>query len=78
MQYHDLFLEIGNALLKREMWEKALDCLAVIQECEGVSKIVLSRIDLADTGRPSAYLRHCDLSSPDERPYSGFGSLTVG
>ena len=37
MQYHNLFLELGNALLKREMWERALDCLAVIQECDGVS-----------------------------------------
>lgn len=45
MQYHDLFLEIGNALLKREMWEKALDCLAVIQECDGVSVNALSCAD---------------------------------
>ena len=36
MQYQSLFLELGNALIKRDMWEKALDCFAVMQECEGV------------------------------------------
>jgi hypothetical protein len=36
-QYHELFLDLGKLLLKREMWGKALDCLAVIQECAQVS-----------------------------------------
>jgi general transcription factor 3C polypeptide 3 (transcription factor C subunit 4) len=39
MQYQSLFLEIGEALLKRDMWEKALDCFAAIQECEGVGTV---------------------------------------
>ena len=38
IQYQSLFSELGEALLKREMWEKALDCFAVIQECDGVSR----------------------------------------
>ncbi|WRT64759.1 uncharacterized protein IL334_001693 [Kwoniella shivajii] len=34
LQYHRLFLELGGALMKRELWEKALDCYASIQESD--------------------------------------------
>lgn len=47
IQYQSFFLEIGNALLKREMWEKALDCFAAIQECERVRMAVI-RVCQAD------------------------------
>ena len=36
IQHQAYFLELGNGLIKREMWEKALDCFAAIQECDGV------------------------------------------
>ncbi|WWC86899.1 uncharacterized protein L201_001778 [Kwoniella dendrophila CBS 6074] len=34
LQYHPLFVELGDALMKRELWDKALDCYASIQECQ--------------------------------------------
>nr|XP_019047149.1 hypothetical protein I302_03756 [Kwoniella bestiolae CBS 10118]OCF26079.1 hypothetical protein I302_03756 [Kwoniella bestiolae CBS 10118] len=34
LTYHPLFVELGEALMKRELWDKALDCYASIQECE--------------------------------------------
>ncbi|WVQ98069.1 hypothetical protein IAU59_005191 [Kwoniella sp. CBS 9459] len=36
LQYSSLFLELGDALMKREMWERALDCYAPIQDCEEI------------------------------------------
>ncbi|OCF32590.1 hypothetical protein I317_00359 [Kwoniella heveanensis CBS 569] len=36
LQYSSLFIELGDALMKREMWEKALECYAAIQECEEI------------------------------------------
>ncbi|ORX38805.1 hypothetical protein BD324DRAFT_655212, partial [Kockovaella imperatae] len=36
VQYSDLFMDLGNAMIKREMWEKALECFATIQECETI------------------------------------------
>jgi hypothetical protein len=30
-------MDLGAALMKREMWEKALDCFGAVQECETVS-----------------------------------------
>ncbi|KAK4684844.1 general transcription factor 3C polypeptide 3 (transcription factor C subunit 4), partial [Tremellales sp. Uapishka_1] len=35
-QYQRIFKDLGEALIQREMWEKALDCLALIQECEEI------------------------------------------
>lgn len=32
-----MFIELGEALMKRELWEKALDCFAPINEEESVS-----------------------------------------
>ncbi|WWD21507.1 hypothetical protein CI109_105993 [Kwoniella shandongensis] len=34
MQYHSFFLELGDALIQRELWDKALECYGAIQECE--------------------------------------------
>ncbi|OCF58798.1 hypothetical protein L486_03288 [Kwoniella mangroviensis CBS 10435] len=34
LAYHALFVELGEALMKCELWDKALDCYASIQECE--------------------------------------------
>nr|XP_018265461.1 uncharacterized protein I303_01827 [Kwoniella dejecticola CBS 10117]OBR87619.1 hypothetical protein I303_01827 [Kwoniella dejecticola CBS 10117] len=34
LQYHPLFVEMGEALMKCELWERALGCYATIQECE--------------------------------------------
>ncbi|WWC67957.1 uncharacterized protein I206_101876 [Kwoniella pini CBS 10737] len=34
LQYHPLFVALAEALMKCELWEKALDCYASIQECE--------------------------------------------
>ncbi|KAK8847416.1 hypothetical protein IAR55_005274 [Kwoniella newhampshirensis] len=34
MQYHSFFLELGDALIQREMWDKALECFGAVQECE--------------------------------------------
>ncbi|WVF69789.1 hypothetical protein IAT40_004568 [Kwoniella sp. CBS 6097] len=36
LQYSSLFLELGDALMQREMWERALDCYAAIQDCEEI------------------------------------------
>ena len=33
----EMFIELGEALMKRELWEKALDCFAPINEEESVS-----------------------------------------
>ena len=54
-QYHDLFLDLGKLLLRRELWSKALDCLAVIQECAQVSYISLCRLEIELT--PSSKTR---------------------
>lgn len=32
-----MFVELGQALMKRELWEKALDCFASINEEDAVS-----------------------------------------
>lgn len=31
-----MFLDLGRTLAKRELWEKALECLAAVQECDQV------------------------------------------
>ena len=36
IEHHPLLLELAEACIRRSMWEKALDCLAEIQECEEV------------------------------------------
>jgi general transcription factor 3C polypeptide 3 (transcription factor C subunit 4) len=36
LEHQALFIELGQACIKRELWEKALDCLAPIQENEDV------------------------------------------
>lgn len=33
----EMFIELGEALMKRELWGKALDCFAPINEEESVS-----------------------------------------
>ena len=38
-----MFVELGQALMKRELWEKALDCFASINEEDAVSFDYLSR-----------------------------------
>jgi hypothetical protein len=34
-----MFVELGQALMKRELWEKALDCFASINEEDAVSLV---------------------------------------
>lgn len=36
VEHQALFIELGDALMKRELWEKALECYASIQECDDV------------------------------------------
>ena len=35
--HQDMFVELGQALMKRELWDKALDCFASINEEDAVS-----------------------------------------
>lgn len=36
LENHDLIMELGEQLLKREMWDRALTSFGVIQECEDI------------------------------------------
>jgi uncharacterized protein HemY len=47
LEHQALFLELGLACVKRQLWEKALDCLAAIQESEEASTMPLC-MDTAD------------------------------
>jgi hypothetical protein len=35
-----MFVELGQALMKRELWERALDCFASINEEDAVSRVL--------------------------------------
>ena len=37
VMHQDMFVELGQALMKRELWDKALDCFASINEEDAVS-----------------------------------------
>lgn len=39
--YHAIFIELGNALMKRELWQDALDCFAAVQESDDVRFILV-------------------------------------
>jgi hypothetical protein len=41
--YKAMFVKLGNALMGREQWDKALECFAKLQESEAVSLAHLSR-----------------------------------
>jgi hypothetical protein len=52
--HHEIFEELGIMLVKREKWEKALDCLDRINQCEQVGRLSLStkpQASLARAGR---------------------------
>jgi hypothetical protein len=34
--YHVMFRELGDMLLKREKWDRALECLEAVNACEQV------------------------------------------
>ena len=37
VEHQALLVELGNALMARELWAKALNCFACINECDDVS-----------------------------------------
>jgi general transcription factor 3C polypeptide 3 (transcription factor C subunit 4) len=37
VDHQDMFVELGQALMKRELWDRALDCFASINEEDSVS-----------------------------------------
>jgi hypothetical protein len=45
-----MFVELGQALMKRELWEKALDCFASINEEDAVSPPLRYKLMMVDRG----------------------------
>lgn len=41
--HQDMFVELGEALMKRELWERALDCFASINEEDAASRFSIVR-----------------------------------
>jgi uncharacterized protein HemY len=38
MAYQEMFVELGQTLMKRELWEKALECFTPLNHEESVSQ----------------------------------------
>jgi hypothetical protein len=44
--YQDMYIELGNALMKRELWDRALECFATINEEDSVGILNFQRVPL--------------------------------
>ena len=68
--HQDMFVELGQALMKRELWDKALDCFASINEEDAVS--AHPRLELMkDRGRAIEYFCAWCLSTSNGKVKGG-------
>jgi hypothetical protein len=72
-----MFVELGQALMKRELWDKALDCFASINEEDAVSPPMLFKL-MIDRGRTFQYLCLGSLFTSDWKTQRGDGVSQMG
>ena len=68
--HQDMFVELGQALMKRELWDKALDCFASINEEDAVSAHLHLEL-MEDRGRTFKHLCAWSLSTSNGKVKGG-------